>query len=103
MYYKSDSIIGDEILGEIFLSAILQVSKMKFKLNVNNVSFLNNCWYIPELIRIELVPCKNLGLSISFAKNRAVIVAIESNSVVSEHVIFHKIFNNKIVYNIILG
>ncbi|XP_030762980.1 uncharacterized protein LOC115887654 isoform X1 [Sitophilus oryzae] len=84
LLYSPNSILGDEILIEIFLSVIRQVSKIEFSLDLNNCSFLDYSWYIPEILTIELVPCKALGVTVSFSGNKAVIVNVESNGVVGE-------------------
>ncbi|KAK4874706.1 hypothetical protein RN001_014066 [Aquatica leii] len=83
--YKETSILGDEILSEILLSVFLQCSRIHFKLDLSNASFLDTSWELPELLKLELVPCKNLGMSISFANNKAVIIDIKSNSVIAEN------------------
>ncbi|KAF5288300.1 hypothetical protein FQR65_LT12032 [Abscondita terminalis] len=83
--YKGNSILGDEILAEILLSVLLQCSKIHFKLDLNNTSFLDVSWELPEILKLELVPCTNLGLSISFTDNKAVIIDIKSNSVIAEN------------------
>ncbi|KAJ8984673.1 hypothetical protein NQ317_015764 [Molorchus minor] len=85
LFYISGSIIGDEILSEIFLSVLYQISKIDFNFDLTNSSFLDCSWYVPDLVQIELVPCKNLGLSVSFSGERAVIVSVASNSVASEN------------------
>lgn len=63
-YYDANSILGDEILGEIFLSVLLQIGKLKFKLNLKNSRFLDETWQLPGYKTIELVPCKTLGVSV---------------------------------------
>lgn len=63
-YYDKNSILGDNILGEIFLSVLLQSSKLNFKLNLRNCSFLDESWLLPECLALELVPCKSLGISV---------------------------------------
>ncbi|XP_018578539.1 uncharacterized protein LOC108916731 [Anoplophora glabripennis] len=85
LFYSVNSIIGDEILSEILLSVLLQISKIDFALDLNNSSFLDCTWYIPHLVHMELVPCKYLGLSVSFVENRAVIVHVAPNSVAAEN------------------
>ncbi|XP_018331375.1 uncharacterized protein LOC108741176 isoform X2 [Agrilus planipennis] len=83
--YKQNSILGDEILSEIFLSVLLQVSKIKFKLDASNTSFLDYTWDLPEVLKLELVPCKSLGISVSFVQEKALIVHIQSSSVLAEN------------------
>ncbi|XP_060523377.1 uncharacterized protein LOC132700204 [Cylas formicarius] len=83
--YSTDSIIGDEILSEIFLSALKPVSKIPFIFKLTNSSFLDCTWYIPRILDFELVPCKNLGISVSFSQERAVIVDVQPNSVAAEY------------------
>ncbi|XP_076302566.1 LOW QUALITY PROTEIN: uncharacterized protein LOC143220866 [Lasioglossum baleicum] len=83
-YYDKNSILGDNILGEIFLSVLLQSSKLNFKLNLRNSSFLDESWQLPECLALELVPCKSLGISLCFIKGKALIVNLDRNSVAAE-------------------
>ncbi|XP_076635844.1 uncharacterized protein LOC143348947 isoform X2 [Colletes latitarsis] len=83
-YYDKNSILGDDILGEIFLSVLLQSSKLNFKLNLRNSSFLDESWQLPECVALELVPCKSLGISVCFTKGKALIVNLDKNSVAAE-------------------
>jgi len=83
-YYTMSSIIGDEILREMFMSLLDHCRKIKFELDLENSMFLDETWELPKMIHLELVPCDRLGLSILFADSRAVIVKIEENSVASE-------------------
>ncbi|KAJ8678529.1 hypothetical protein QAD02_014316 [Eretmocerus hayati] len=83
-YYRRDSIIGDEILGEILYSVLLQISELKFRLNLRNASFLDDTWDLPICIAVDLVPCKTLGISLCFVKGRALVVKLEKNSVAAE-------------------
>ncbi|KAJ8915173.1 hypothetical protein NQ315_000426 [Exocentrus adspersus] len=85
LFYNTNSIIGDEILSEIFLSVLLQISKTDFALDLKHSSFLDCTWYLPYMVQVELVPCKYLGLSVSFAGNRAVIVHVAPDSVIAEN------------------
>ncbi|XP_063917811.1 uncharacterized protein LOC135133353 isoform X1 [Zophobas morio] len=82
--YDKNSIIGDEILAAILLSVLLQCSKITFQLQIFNSYFLDSTWQIPDLLKLEVVPCSSLGISISFSENKAVIVHIAGNSVASE-------------------
>lgn len=60
--YDDDSIIGDEILGEIFLSLLYQCSHINFELQLDNASFLDDTWQLPGYHEYELVPCMDLGV-----------------------------------------
>ncbi|KAB0793857.1 hypothetical protein PPYR_13477 [Photinus pyralis] len=83
--YKQNSVLGDEILTEILLSLFRQCSQINFKLDLSNISFLDVTWELPEIVKLELVPCTQLGISISFANEKAVIIDIQSNSVIAEN------------------
>ncbi|XP_076763976.1 uncharacterized protein LOC143431269 [Xylocopa sonorina] len=83
-YYDKNSILGDNILGEIFLSVLLQSSKLNFKLNLRNSCFLDESWHLPECLALELVPCKSLGISVCFTNGKALIVNLDKNSVAAE-------------------
>ncbi|XP_012138958.2 uncharacterized protein LOC100874999 isoform X1 [Megachile rotundata] len=83
-YYDKNSILGDDILGEIFLSVLLQSSKLNFKLNLRNSSFLDESWELPECLFLELVPCKSLGISVCFIKGKALVINLDRNSVAAE-------------------
>ncbi|XP_014218001.1 uncharacterized protein LOC106646477, partial [Copidosoma floridanum] len=84
-YYNKDSILGDEILGEILHSVLLQISKLNFRLNLRNASFLDETWNLPDCASVEFVPCKTLGISVCFTKGKTLIIKIEKNSVASYH------------------
>ncbi|KAK7085432.1 hypothetical protein SK128_023426, partial [Halocaridina rubra] len=60
--YDDTSIIGNEILGEIFLSLLYQCSHLDFNLNIENASFLDETWQLPTYEEHELVPCMDLGV-----------------------------------------
>lgn len=83
-FYAPGSILGDGILGEIFLSVVLQLSRLMFKLNLRNANFLDETWQLPDCVALELVPCKNLGVSMCFTKGKALIVALDKSSVAAE-------------------
>lgn len=83
-FYDPNSILGDDILGEILLSVLFQSSKISFKLNLRNSSFLDDSWELPDCTALDLVPCKSLGISVCFVRNHALIVNLENNSVAAE-------------------
>ena len=63
-FYDSKGILGDDILREILLSVLLQCSKLNFKLNLRNATFLDDTWQLPSCVALELVPCRSLGISV---------------------------------------
>ncbi|XP_029048418.1 uncharacterized protein LOC114878596 [Osmia bicornis bicornis] len=83
-YYDKNSILGDDILGEILLSVLLQSSKLNFKLNLRNSSFLDESWQLPECVTLELVPSRSLGISVCFIKGKALVVNLDRNCVAAE-------------------
>ncbi|XP_066260065.1 uncharacterized protein [Euwallacea similis] len=85
VFYTSDSILGDEILSEICLSVLRQLSKIPFELDLQNASFLDLSWCLPQVVAMELVPCKQLGIAVSFSNNKAVIVNVEPDGVAAEN------------------
>ncbi|XP_042879483.1 uncharacterized protein LOC122257940 [Penaeus japonicus] len=82
--YEEDSIIGDEILGEIFLSLLYQCSHLHFDLKLENASFLDETWQLPQYQEYELVPCMDLGVYLGHVSGRAVVVKVEDGSVAAE-------------------
>lgn len=82
--YFPNSILGDDILIQIFLSVLRQCSKINFKLDLQSSSFLDISWHIPQVVKLELVPSQSIGMSVSFANGKAVIVGIKQNSMLSE-------------------
>ncbi|KAK9502481.1 hypothetical protein O3M35_011254 [Rhynocoris fuscipes] len=82
--YSPSSIIGDEILSQLLLSVLLLVSKLEFKLDIDNALFLDTTWHLPKAISLQLVPCTTLGLSIMFVSGKALIINVMQDSVASE-------------------
>ncbi|KAF0314256.1 hypothetical protein FJT64_015279 [Amphibalanus amphitrite] len=84
LYDRCDSVIGHEILAEICLSLLRQVSLIKFRLNLRNACFLDETWLLPLYRRFEFVPCERLGVKFGFCKSRVLVVDVEPNSVAAE-------------------
>ncbi|XP_066949870.1 uncharacterized protein [Macrobrachium rosenbergii] len=82
--YDESSIIGDEILGEIFLSLLYQCSHLNFDMKIENASFLDETWQLPIYEEYELVPCMDLGVYLGHVSGRAVVVRVEDGSVAAE-------------------
>ncbi|XP_059471233.1 uncharacterized protein LOC132194140 [Neocloeon triangulifer] len=83
--YQPNSILGDEILGQIFLSVLLQCSKIQFHLNLSNALFLDETWMLPLYESLEFVPCKELGLCVGFSGGKgALVVKVHKAGVAGE-------------------
>lgn len=83
--YHGQSIMGHEILSQIFLSLIQQLSHYEFRFDLLNSSFLDESWQIPEVVKAEFVPvCDKLGLTLGFPMGFAVIVDIIAYSLAAE-------------------
>ncbi|XP_013784067.1 uncharacterized protein LOC106468201 [Limulus polyphemus] len=83
-YGPTTSILGNEILAEIFQSLLHEISQIKFRLNLKNASFLDETWLLGIYKMYEFVPCKDLGVSLGFVKGRAIAVDIREGSVGAE-------------------
>ncbi|XP_063240978.1 uncharacterized protein LOC134541445 isoform X2 [Bacillus rossius redtenbacheri] len=84
VYDPAGSVLGDEILGEILLSVLLQCGRLAFRLDLANCSFLDASWLPPPVARLEFVPCRSLGVCITFVGGKAIVAAVETNSLAAE-------------------
>lgn len=87
-YSKSKSILGNEILVQIFFSLLQQLSFYTFPFDLTNCSFLDESWHLPNIAKTEMVPCQKLGLTLGFPLGFAMIVEIIPNSCADEIVSF---------------
>ena len=83
-YNTTNSILGNEILSQILYSLLLQLSYFNFDLDLDNAAFLDDSWQIPLMHKVELVPCKELGLTLSFPLGFPVVVRIKEHSLAAE-------------------
>ncbi|XP_060570178.1 uncharacterized protein LOC132728549 isoform X2 [Ruditapes philippinarum] len=83
-YEEEDSIIGNEILSEIFLSLLHELQQVTFSLQLKNASFLDICWELPVYKQYELVPSEDLGLDIRTVKGYPIVTQVDPNSVAGE-------------------
>ncbi|CAN8002954.1 unnamed protein product [Ixodes hexagonus] len=84
VYSPVDSILGNEILAEIFLSLLYEVDKVTFSLRLRNASFLDTTWQMGVYKAFEFVPCTDMGLSVGFASGHAVVTHVQEGSVAAE-------------------
>lgn len=80
------SILGNEILTEILLSLLFEITEIKFRLNTKCVSFLDETWDIPVYKELELVPCSDLGIEVHHMDGRVVVASVDKDGVASEDV-----------------
>ncbi|KAK9882958.1 hypothetical protein WA026_001176 [Henosepilachna vigintioctopunctata] len=83
-YYEKSSILGDEILSEIFLSVLLQCGTIKFELDCSNIYFLETSWLMPDVQKVEVVPSQYLGISVTFSGKKAVIMDVDPHGAAAE-------------------
>ncbi|XP_022198271.2 uncharacterized protein LOC111055388 [Nilaparvata lugens] len=82
--FSSQSILGDDILCQILYSVLLWVGRLNFALDLNNSRFLDSTWDLPVTNKIELVPCKKMGITVIFVEGKAICFDIQKNSVAAE-------------------
>lgn len=97
-YHRDGSVMGHEILCQIFLSLLQQLSHYEFNFDLANSSFLDESWQIPRLVKAEFVPCDRLGLTLGFPLGFAVIVDIIDHSLAAEVVSVQKLVTNIYIY-----
>ncbi|XP_074647922.1 uncharacterized protein LOC141903618 isoform X2 [Tubulanus polymorphus] len=78
------SVLGNEILCEIFLSLLHEVAEINFKLNMKCCTFLDETWIMPLYKKYEFVPCKDLGILVQHIDGRQIISYVEKGSVAEE-------------------
>lgn len=84
MYCPCDSILGNEILAEIFMSLLYAVDKISFHLTLRNATFLDTTWHLGLYKSFEFVPCETLGISVGFAAGIPVVTGVDEGSVAGE-------------------
>eukprot|EP00096_Caligus_rogercresseyi_P008564 TRINITY_DN2759_c0_g1_i1.p1 TRINITY_DN2759_c0_g1~~TRINITY_DN2759_c0_g1_i1.p1 ORF type:complete len:456 (+),score=89.57 TRINITY_DN2759_c0_g1_i1:334-1701(+) len=85
-YYSPEAIINDTENYDALMK-IIKASEsphLSFDLDLENTSFLDQTWYMPNYKVYEFVPCPDLGLLIQVAKGRSVVVEVHEGSVAGE-------------------
>ncbi|KAG8199577.1 hypothetical protein JTE90_009414 [Oedothorax gibbosus] len=83
-YDPKTSILGNEIMCEIFKSLLHELNKIDFKLELKNASFLDETWNIGVYKKFEFVPCKEMGITFAYVRGRVVVVKVDEGSVAAE-------------------
>lgn len=88
-YYSDfNSLLSNEILSQMLISQLKQLSVLNFNLNLKNAMFLNDSWTIPRYETHEFVPCKQLGVTLLSAEAYQIVEAIKKGSVAEEEKYF---------------
>ncbi|XP_054623250.1 uncharacterized protein si:ch211-250n8.1 isoform X2 [Dunckerocampus dactyliophorus] len=69
-YSPTFSILRNEEFLEPFISLLLVLSHMEFKLDMENCSFLDESWLLPVCETYEVVPCQEVGMVLSYLGGR---------------------------------
>ncbi|KAL6475608.1 hypothetical protein MHYP_G00166480 [Metynnis hypsauchen] len=75
-YSPETSVLRNEKFVEPFLSLCLVLSEMKFKLNIENCSFLDESWLLPVCETYEAVPCRELGMVLRYLDGRVFVLEL---------------------------
>ncbi|ELU12271.1 hypothetical protein CAPTEDRAFT_199812 [Capitella teleta] len=83
-YDPTNSILGNEILREILLSLLYEVTAINFRLVTKCMAFLDETWHIPVYKELELVPCSDLGIEVHHVNGRIIVASLDDGGVASE-------------------
>ncbi|CAH8514551.1 unnamed protein product [Heterobilharzia americana] len=83
-YEQSESVMGNEILIQIFSSLVSEVSRIPFSLNVENTEFLDETWSLPAFRSYTFVPCKMLGARVETVDGHYLVTEVDPTGVVAE-------------------
>ncbi|XP_049915481.1 uncharacterized protein si:ch211-250n8.1 isoform X2 [Epinephelus moara] len=79
-YSPTMSILRNEEFVEPFMSLLLVLSHMEFKLNMENCSFLDESWLLPVCETYEVVPCREVGLVLRYLHGRVFVLELTPGS-----------------------
>ncbi|XP_074518820.1 uncharacterized protein LOC141784819 isoform X2 [Halichoeres trimaculatus] len=75
-YSPEVSIFRNQELMEPFMSLLLVLSHMDFKLNMENCSFLDESWILPVRDTYEIVPCREVGMVLRYLSGRVFVLKL---------------------------
>ncbi|XP_023278440.1 uncharacterized protein LOC111667090 [Seriola lalandi dorsalis] len=73
-WFSPASILRNEELVEPFMSLLLVLSHMDFKLDLENCSFLDESWLLPVCETYEVVPCREVGMVLRYLSGRTFVL-----------------------------
>ncbi|CAH8519023.1 unnamed protein product [Schistosoma mattheei] len=83
-YEESESVMGNDILIQIFSSLVSEVCRIPFNLNVDNTEFLDETWCLPTFKTFTFVPCKMLGARVETVDGHYLVTEVDPTGVVAE-------------------
>ncbi|KAM6963922.1 uncharacterized protein LKV04_019888 isoform 2-T2 [Tautogolabrus adspersus] len=75
-YCPQMSILRNEEFLEPFMSLLLVLSHMDFKLDMENCSFLDESWLLPVCETYEVVPCREMGMVLRYLSGRVFVLEL---------------------------
>uniref|UniRef100_A0A8D0A465 PDZ domain-containing protein n=1 Tax=Sander lucioperca TaxID=283035 RepID=A0A8D0A465_SANLU len=75
--YISNTVLS---FPEPFMSLLLVLSHMEFKLDMENCSFLDESWLLPVCERYEVVPCREVGMVLRYLSGRVFVLELMPGS-----------------------
>ncbi|XP_055509989.1 uncharacterized protein si:ch211-250n8.1 isoform X2 [Leucoraja erinacea] len=79
-YDRESSVLTNECFAEPFLSLLLVLSQMKFTLDLENSSFLDESWLLPVCEMYNTVPCRELGMVLWYTGGRIFVTEVIAGS-----------------------
>ncbi|CAN9508952.1 unnamed protein product [Ophioblennius macclurei] len=79
-YSPTVSILRNEEFVEPFMSLLLVLSHMDFKLDMENCSFLDESWLLPVCEIYEVVPCREVGIVLRYLSGRVFVLDLTPGS-----------------------
>ncbi|XP_028989011.1 uncharacterized protein si:ch211-250n8.1 [Betta splendens] len=75
-YSPVKSILRNEEFMEPFMSLLLVLTHMEFKLDMENCSFLDESWVLPVCEVYEVVPCREVGMVLRYLSGRVFVLEL---------------------------
>ncbi|KAL2101843.1 hypothetical protein ACEWY4_003604 [Coilia grayii] len=79
-YSPTISILRNEEFLEPFMSLLMVLSEMEYKLHIENCSFLDESWLLPVCETYEAVPCRQLGMVLRYVNGRVFVLDLLQGS-----------------------
>lgn len=84
-WYNETTPFLDQNHTECIIGIVKTLNHIQFNLKLTNCSFLHEDWIIPEIIKLELVPCNRIGLTVCCVSGKCIIADVEQGSIAKEY------------------